>query len=324
MADVAVLGAGYWGQKHIRTLLEVRGFDRVHCFDPRAEIREALARRFAGVKVHERPDDLLADPGIRAAVIATPPRSHYALARQWIRGGKHVLVEKPVVLRAKEAEELALLAARRSVALLPGHTLHFHGAVEYLKDFIARGELGDPLWLASERLGPGRFWPDVGVLWDLGPHEATVLFDLLDPKIETCHAVESREPAGGGTSCCVAMAAAGGTGMFWHLSWHSPVKVRRTTLVGSRSMVLWDDLDPLWPLRVYRGELVAAGRLRGATGPALDLAGAVLPALSLGEPLRKECQHFADVVNGLVPPALDTRHLVKVTALLERAAASVT
>jgi predicted dehydrogenase len=128
MADVAVLGAGSWGQNLIRSMLEVKGVGRIYCVDPRPGLRQDLERRFGAATVLDRADDLIDDPRVKAAVIATPAASHYTLARRWIMAGKHVLVEKPVALDVAAAEDLTSLAGQLGVALLPGHTYYFNGA----------------------------------------------------------------------------------------------------------------------------------------------------------------------------------------------------
>lgn len=323
MADVAVLGAGYWGQKLIRSLLEVQGVGRVYCVDPRPEVRQGLERRFGAVRVLDRADDLLDDASVKAAVIATPATSHYALARQWLVAGKHVLVEKPVALSVAAAADLTALARQKGVGLLPGHTYFFNGAEEYLRGYVRRGELGTLLWLQSERMNLGRFRPDVSVLWDLGPHDASVLVDLFDPDIDTCHAVGSPKAEGGLDSCCVILRTESRAGVAWNLSWRSPVKVRHIALVGTRRTILWDDLDGSWPLRIYRTELSRGQGPSGGEEIVARTGDALLPHVDHGEPLRKECQHFVDVVHGLAEPLMNSAHILKVTAMLARAEEAV-
>ncbi len=318
-----MLGAGYWGQKLIRAMREVVGVGRMFCVDPRPELRQELERRFGAVHVVDREDDLIDDPRVKAVVIATPASSHYALAKRWIMAGKHVLVEKPIALDVGAARELTTLAEHMGVGLLPGHTYHFNGAEEYLRSFVRSGELGDPLWLQSERANLGRFRQDVSVLWDLGPHDATILVDLLDPEIETCQSTGSPTNRGSLETCCVTMRTDRQVGVAWTLSWRSPEKVRRIALVGTRHTVLWDDLEGAWPLRIYRTEFHQESPSTGHAEVVARVTGVSLPAVDHGEPLLKECQHFVDVVNGFTQPVLGARHILNVTAVLARAEAAL-
>ncbi len=318
-----MLGAGYWGQKLIRSLLEVPGVERVYCVEPRPEVRLGLEHRFGSIDVLDRADDLLENPKVRAAVVATPARSHHRLARQWLLAGKHVLVEKPVALDMDAAQELTTLAASSGLALLPGHTYCFNGAEEYLRGFLQAGELGELQWLQSERMNLGRFRPDVSVLWDLAPHDASMLVDLFHPTIETYGAIGAVPAAAGMDSCSVLLGTSSRAGVAWTLSWRSPVKVRRVMMIGTRRTVLWDDLDSTWPLAIYRTELRKGTGPGGSEEIVATVGDPTLPAVDHGEPLRKECQHFIDVVHGLADPLMDAAHILRVTDMVVRADAAL-
>jgi predicted dehydrogenase len=319
VAEVAVLGAGDWGARHVRCLLAARGVSRVHVVEPRPERREALAARFPAVALHAHAAAVLENPRVLGVVVATPAATHPTLARWCIEAGKHVLVEKPVATTLADAADLVARAERRRVALLPGHTPLFSGAAKVLRHHVRCGDAGALRWYASTRANLGRVRTDVDVLWDLAPHDAALLVDLFDPTVVACETTGVVLEGTGLDTCAVTMTTADGAGALFQLSWRWPEKVRRTTIVGSRAVVVWDDTDAVAPLRIHPLEI---RREEDGERIAVRRGAVAVPAVDPTEPLFAECQHFVDVVNGLRAPALDGRHILKVTALLERAAAA--
>jgi len=322
VADVALLGAGYWGRRLLRALLEVPGVDRVHCFDPRPDVRAWVGGHFGTVEVADRPERLLDDQRIAGAVIATPAATHATLAAHWLASGRHVLVEKPIALDPNTAIELTELAARRGRALLPGHTYLYSGAARALRALVRNGDLGRPVWLQSDRLNLGRFRPDVSVLWDLAPHDAALLVDLLDAEVTSCHALGWPQGTSAPDVCSVLLATAEGTGVGWHLSWRAPEKVRRVMLVGSDATAIWDDLDATWPIKVYTTQFGHVGSA-GAGEYQARLGQCLIPTVDRTEPLLRECRHFVDVLLGVSAPCVGPEHIIKVTSILAQAEAAL-
>ncbi len=247
----AVVGAGYWGPNLARNFHASDSWS-VACIVDSDPVRlERLARLYPHVAVHPTIDDALEDASIDAVAIATPPRTHHSLAARAIEAGKHVLVEKPLAESYESACDLEARAERRGVRLMTDHTFLYTGSVEKLRALRESGELGHIYYIDSVRVNLGLF-QESNVLWDLGPHDVSIINYVLgeEPQsvslqLAACVHAETPDvafltlwyPSG-----CIAHV---------HLSWLSPVKVRRTTISASRKMAVWDDVDPNEKIYIY-------------------------------------------------------------------------
>ena len=248
---VAVVGLGYWGPNLVRNLHGLPEAEVVWACDLREEALAALARRYPAVPQTTAFADVLEDPSVEAVVVATPVLTHYELAAAALRAGKHVLVEKPLARSSKQAVKLLREAAARGLVLMPGHTFLYSSPVTMIRDIIASGELGEIYFISTSRVNLGIHQPDVSVVWDLGPHDFSILRYWLD-ELPTKVAAMTRGCVIPSTPDVAFIDLAFGSGIIAHveLAWLAPSKLRRTTIVGSRKMVVYDDTSNE-PVRVF-------------------------------------------------------------------------
>jgi predicted dehydrogenase len=319
-----VIGTGDWGANLVRNFAAVRGARLAALCDPDPERLARSAATHPGIKTFARAEDVAADPEIQAAVVSSPAVSHHPIAKALLLAGKDVYVEKPLALSVADAEELVRLARERQRILMVGHLLLHHPAVRHLKDMVVRGELGDLHYVTSQRVNLGKVRRDENALWSFAPHDLSVILHLLDaeptdvaargaaflqPGIEDVVFLHLRFPRG-------RMAHV-------HVSWLDPLKLRRFTVIGSRKMAVFDDMEPSEKIRVY-DKGVDAGRVVSYSEALTVRSGDILiPKISLQEPLRLECQHFADCVRERRTPLTDGESGLKVVRVLAAAQASL-
>lgn len=239
---IAVVGLGYWGPNLVRVLHEIDCADVVTVCDVDAGALRKIGRRYPGMHQTTQIDDVLSDGAIDAVVIATPVRTHFDLARASLEVGKHVFVEKPLAGSVAEAEELVRIADHRGLTLMAGHTFLYSPPVNLVRDLIQGGDLGEIYFITTSRVNLGLHQSDTSVLWDLGPHDFSILQYWLEESPINVSAV---------TRCCVMphvpdvafvnLEYESGALAHVQLSWLSPSKLRRTAVVGSRKMAVYDD-----------------------------------------------------------------------------------
>jgi predicted dehydrogenase len=248
---VAVVGLGYWGPNLVRNFFELPETELVAVCDLDAGRIERTCRRYPAVRRTTSYYALLDDPSIEGVAIATSVRSHFELARAALEAGKHVLVEKPMAASSREASELIDLAEGRGLVLMPGHTFLYSPPVNAVRDLIRSGELGDIYFVSSSRVNLGLHQPDVSVVWDLGPHDFSILRYWLEetPRYVTAACRSCVIPS---VPDVAFITLEYDSGVICHveLSWLAPSKLRRTSIVGSRKMLLYDDTSNE-PVRVF-------------------------------------------------------------------------
>jgi predicted dehydrogenase len=320
MINVGLCGFGYWGPNLLRALSGNAGFSVVGVAEPAAERRAKLAKNPL-TKVYAQAEEMIDDPGIGAVAIATPVATHFALAARALKLGKHVLVEKPMCASIEEARELVAIAERTGATLMVDHTFLFHGAVQALHRLISSGSLGTVSYYDSLRVNLGLFQPDVNVLWDLGPHDFSIMDYLFDEEpihVEAtgyCHV-----NAGLPDIAYVTVHFPSQTIAHFNLSWMSPVKVRRIAVGGSSQMVVWDDLNREERLKIYdSGISIRAEEERGAIIPSYRIGDVHSPRISDTEPLVSVVEHFRRVIAGEERSMMDGRRGLRIVTLLETA-----
>jgi predicted dehydrogenase len=286
---LGVVGLNYWGPNLVRN------------FDALAEIAwlcdlepQKLAEH--GAKIPEARtttdlDDVLADDSVDAVVVATPVPTHYELARRVLQAGKHVFVEKPPAMLAREMDELVELAAAQDRVLMPGHLLLYHPAVRKLKELIDAGELGEVLCVYGNRVNLGIVRSNENALWSLGVHDLSVILYLLDedPDLATAQGSWSiHEDVEDVVFCFLRFPS--GKIAHMHLSWLDPHKMRKMTVVGREKMVVFDDMEPERKVTVYEKSAGPNGELHSG-----DIR---IPKISTVEPLRLECEYFLELIDG--------------------------
>ena len=301
--SVGIVGLGAWGPRLVRVFGELAAADvRWVC-----DLSLAAASRVAQTTRRARPctdvEVLLADETLDAVVLATPPSTHYALARRAVEAGKHVFVEAPLALEGEQADELVRLAEWRGRRLVTGHVLLFHPAVAALEASLAKGELGDVYYLWSQRLGPARSRRDGSVLWDFAAHDVSLASHLLgDEPVEVAAHGDAFAQPGVTDAVTATLTFATGIKAHLHLSRLEATPTRRFAVVGSRRTAVFDDVEVERKLTLYDR----------------DPGGAVVsPRLAAEEPLRRECEAFLQAVRA--PGAADpgAREAAAVVSALE-------
>jgi predicted dehydrogenase len=319
--NVGVVGFGYWGPKLVRNINEISGA-RLRCVADLDLTRlERVRVSYPGVLVTQDYEELLRSD-VDAVIIATPIRTHYRLARQALLAGKHVLVEKPLTATSADAAELTRLADTLNLRLMVGHTFEYNNAIRALRDIVASGELGEIYYVDAARLNLGLFQADINVLWDLAPHDLSILLYVLqrDPI-----AVSARGSASVRTGihdvAYVEVRFPDNLMAHIHLSWLDPCKVRRVTIVGSKKMVVCDDLAEVEKIRIY--DKGVDRRYETDQFSDFHLAyrygGVTIPYVPFEEPLRVQCEHFVECIRTGVRPQSDGYVGTKVVRILEQA-----
>ena len=290
---VAVVGLGYWGPNLVRNLYEIAETQLVAVGDLREERLETVGRRYPSVKRTTSYDELLADPEIEAIAIATHVSSHHPLAKRALEAGKHVFVEKPLAASVAEAEDLIALARAQQRVLMPGHTFLYSPPVNVIKGLIDAGDLGDIYFISTSRVNLGLHQPDVSVVWDLAPHDFSILRYWLEETPLSAAAL-SRGCIVPGTPdvAFINLDYPSGTLAHVELSWLAPSKLRRTAIVGSRKMVVYDDTSSE-PVRIFDSgvdlsepETFGEYKLTYRTGDIIS------PKVAASEPLALELRDF--------------------------------
>ncbi|MBA2308120.1 MAG: Gfo/Idh/MocA family oxidoreductase [Pseudonocardiales bacterium] len=329
---LAVIGAGYWGPNLVRNAQATPGMRLEYLCD----IDVARARRVIGdystVRAVGSVEEVLADPAVSAVAIATPPASHYSVAMAALEAGKHVLIEKPLAPTFEEGQELVEVADRRDLVLMLDHTYCYTQAVQYIRDLIRSGELGDLQYLDSVRINLGLVQRDVDVLWDLAPHDLSIFQSIMPADVwPIAVAAHGSDPVGAGRACVAHLTVklSNGSMAHVHVNWLSPTKIRRVVIGGSARTVVWDDLDPTQRLSVYdRGVECAdpdelGADARAATIVSYRTGDMVAPAIQDKEALRAVMTELVDSITHHRQPMTDGRSGLEVLALLEAASTSL-
>lgn len=319
--NIGVIGCGYWGPNLIRNLAEVNESNLMVVADLKADRRAYIQRRYPAVQVTSDYTDLFSMP-LDAVVVATPPATHFRVARDCLQHGLHVMVEKPLTLTSRDSIELIELARCQDRTLMVGHTFVYNPAVQALKDLITSGELGQVHYIDAVRVNLGLFQPGLDVVWDLAPHDISILLYLLDaePIVVSAHGADCIF-RGQPDIAYINLDFANNALAHVRVSWLDPCKVRRITVVGSRKMVVYDDVDNVEKIKIYD---------KGVDAPpytdtykdfqcSYRQGNIVIPTIPGAEPLRVECQHFLQCIMNHEEPRSCGRVGLQVVRVLEAA-----
>jgi len=295
--NFAVVGLGYWGPNLVRNLHELEGAEVPLVCDLNQGTLDAIQRRYPGLETTTNVDDVLGDPDIDAVLIATPVSTHHRLASASLLAGKHVLVEKPLAGSSEQARDLIDLAGREGLVLMPGHTFLYSPPVNMIRELISSRSLGEIYFVSTSRVNLGLHQPDVSVIWDLGPHDFSILRYWLEEPPAFVSAA-SRDCVGSGSPDVAFITLEYESGVIAHveLSWLAPSKLRRTTVVGSRKMVVYDDVSTE-PVRVFdSGVTLPAPETFGEYRLTYRTGDIVSPRVESSEPLLLELRDFAHAI----------------------------
>jgi predicted dehydrogenase len=322
---VGLIGYGYWGPNLLRNYMELPDVRVKWVCDQRAERLQDVRARYPSVQVSVESHMVLADPEVEAVLIATPIPSHYALAKAAMEAGKHAFVEKPMTANMAQGHELVELAEAQGLTLMVGHTFVYSPPVRKVKEILDSGELGDVYFITTSRVNLGLHQKDVSVVWDLAPHDLSILYYWLG---ETASKV-----AVNGRACINAevpdvafinLRFPSGVVAEVQTSWLSPVKLRRTLVVGSRKMLVYDDTENVEKVKVYdHGVDFREPKSFGEFNLSYRTGDIVAPKVDTTEPLQLEAKHFLECVNSGQRPITDGRGGLEVVASLEAAERSL-
>jgi predicted dehydrogenase len=320
--SVGVVGLGYWGPNLARNFDRLPGAELRWICDASDDARERVAAQFPDARVSADLDELLADPGLDAVVLATSVPTHADLAVRVLAAGKHCFVEKPLAQSVAEAERVVEAAADSGCVLMVGHLLEYHPGVHKLKEVASAGELGDIHYIYSHRLNLGQLRADENALWSLGAHDVSVVLHLAEEEPSEVEARgESYMRNGIEDVVFCFLRFPSGLAAHMHLSWLDPHKERRFTVVGSKRMATFDDMELERKVTIYdKGfdqDFSSYGEYIARSGDAYS------PRISNEEPLRLECAHFVERVRDGQEPRSGPETGLRVVRVLEALDASL-
>lgn len=325
VVKLALIGAGAWGRNLLRNLAHIRDAELEACCDSDGDSLAKTLNGFRGIRAVTDPEIIFDDPDIDAVAIATPAVTHFEFASRAIRSGKDVFVEKPMTLSLAEAEELVELAETNGRVLMVGHLLEYHPAVNKMKELLDSGEVGDPYYIYSERVNLGRIRSDENALWSFAPHDVSIILYILgqEPIEVAAHGAAYIQP-GIEDVVFLCMVFPDNRLAQVHVSWLDPHKIRRTTLVGSKKMVVFDDMQASEKIRIYNKGVEHNGQFAAyADALSLRFGEVTVPAIKMLEPLGLECTHFVECVRDRSTPRSDGRDGIRVIRVLEAAQKSL-
>ncbi len=326
--NIGVIGCGYWGPNLIRNFVD-NDSARLRWICDVDERRVAeMSRRYPFAQTTNDYKKLVSDAELDAVAVVTPVATHFAIAHELLHAGKHVLLEKPLAASVKESEDLIELAEKNDRRLMVDHTFIYTGAVRKMKEIVSSGELGDLLYFDSVRINLGLFQRDINVLWDLAPHDLSIMDYLIERQPEGVSAIGSCHiEAGIENIAYLIMKFADDFIAHFHFNWLAPVKIRHTLIAGSSKMILYDDIEPTEKVRVY-DKGVTANRVADREAAYQTLVsyrtGDVwAPKLDTTEALRHVIAEFLDSIRLGRAPLTDGHAGLRVVRLLEAAQKSI-
>jgi predicted dehydrogenase len=326
MLNVGVIGCGYWGPNIIRNFNQSKHSNLKVVCDLQDEKLAKIKNSYPAVETTKNYLDIIKDGQIDAVAIVTSPSTHFQLAKEALLAGKHAFVEKPLCLKSSHVKELIELAKSKKLVLMVGHTFEYTPAINKLKEIIDAGELGEIYYLYSMRLNLGLYQSDTNVVWDLAPHDLSIMFYLLGKKAVSVQAVGNCNVKPGVEDVAfISVKLEGGSYCHFHISWLDPLKVRKTVIVGNKKMAVFDDIEPLEKIRIYD---------KGVNLP-LDYAGfgefrlsynygdVLIPSIGNTEPLSVELNHFIECIENGKKPRSDGWNGLRVVQVMEAAEKSM-
>ena len=327
--NIGIIGCGYWGKNLIRNFIEAENAWLSSAVDVDKEILGKINKRYPSLKVYEKYEDLFRVEEVNTIAIATPADTHYSIAKDALLAGKHVLVEKPFVCSVRQAGELIELAQKKSRVLMVDHTFLFTGATRKIKELVETNELGDILYYDSVRINLGLFQKDVNVVWDLAPHDISLMCYLLDKEpasvsaIGVAHLKEEME-----NIAYLTLNFEDNTIAHFHFNWLAPVKVRLTLIGGTEKMIVYDDTEPSEKVKIYDKKVRVINPSVSSESeykPLYDyrIGDMWAPKVDLSEALAYMCKEFVDSIIKERQPLSNGAFGLKVVKILEAAQKSI-
>lgn len=324
--NVAVVGCGYWGPNLIRNLNQLSDCQVVKCCDLSMDNLNRIKALYPNIQITTRLESIVEDSSIDAVAIATPVYTHFDIGKTCLEYDKHVLIEKPLASSSLQCKELIRLAESRNKVLMVGHTFEYTAAVNKAREIVESEQLGDIYYIHCTRVNLGLFQPDINVIWDLAPHDISIIFYLINQVPETvnaqgkAHFKQDIEDV-----ATMTLNFNNGTIAFIHNSWLDPDKIRKITVVGSKKMLVYDDISQNEKIKIFD---------KGVEAPpyydsyaefhfSYRYGDIYTPRLNEYEPLRRECEHFLKCVRTGENPISDGYSGLRVVSILEAANSSL-
>ncbi len=321
---IAVIGLGYWGPNLLRNFYQLENCEVNFACDINREKLSKVKKIYPAINITQDYKDILKDENVQAICIATSLATHFAIAKEALLAGKHVLIEKPIASSSAEAEELIQLAKEKNRVLMVDYTFVYTGAVRKIKELIDKGELGKIYYYDSERVNLGLVRSDTNVIWDLASHDVAIIDYLIKQKpinVSTSgssHVFDKKEEM-----AHVILEHEEGLMSYIRVSWLSPLKIRRVLLGGDKKMVLYDDVEPTEKIKIYdRGVDIDPSEVT-PFAPLYRSGDIVIPKLDQTEALEKVAEHFMECIRESKRPLTDGESGLRVVKILEAANRSI-
>jgi predicted dehydrogenase len=324
--NIGVVGCGYWGPNLIRNFRSLPDANMKLMCDLSDQRLGHLKSLYREVGVEKDFKQLLKGSEVDAVVISTPVGQHYRMAKASLLAGKHTFVEKPLARSSAECEELIALAEQQGVVLMVGHTFLYSPAVRRMKEMIDKGMIGKLQYISANRSNLGLFQKDINVTWDLAPHDISIVLYLMAQMPVSVNCVGNAHVTPGVQDVTnMALAFEGGCFAIIQSSWLSPRKVREMTAVGSKKMIVYDDMEPTEKLKAYDSRVDAPPHYDtfAEFQYSYHHGDRFVPHFKQEEPLKVECQHFLDCIKQEMTPLTDGRKGLEMVQILEAASASI-
>jgi predicted dehydrogenase len=323
---IGVIGCGYWGPNLIRNFIQSNKVRELICCDLDQKRLARMKVLYPSITTTAKYEELLNMNDLDGVAIATPVKFHHPLAKEFLLKGKHVFIEKPITDSYESALELVKIAEEKKVRLMVGHTFEYTAAVNKIKEVVESGELGKILYISCIRVNLGLFQPDINVVWDLAPHDISIILYIMGeiPESVNCQG-KAHFKNGIEDVATTTLNFKNGLIAFIHNSWLDPNKIRRTTIVGSRKMLVYDDIEPQEKIKIYdKGvdvppyyDTFAEFQLSYRYGDIYS------PRIEDYEPLKKLSEHFLDCIRDGKNPHTDGQNGLRVVSILEAACKSL-
>jgi len=323
---VGVIGCGYWGPLLVRNFRSLQNCRLKDVCDVNAARLKHLSTLYPDVEGTTQPLELLNGSNLDALVVATSVKNHYSLAKASLLAGKHTFIEKPMASSSAECEELIDIAQRNGLILMVDHTFLYSSPVQKIAEIVQAGDLGDIRYINCRRLNLGLFQKDINVAWDLAPHDISIILHILDefPTVINCQGNAHITP---GVEDVTNMSLSFRRKRFATIqsSWLEPRKIREMTIVGTRRMIVYDDLRTREKIRIYdaRVERPPHYDTFAEFQYSYHYGDSYIPYLHQAEPLKLACQHFIDCIETLSQPLTGGRQGLELVRILEAATASL-
>ena len=324
--SIGVVGLGYWGPNLARNFSQLSGCRLGALCDLDSDRLGKISPLYSGVPQFSNFNSMLERADVAAIAVATPVLSHFPLAKAALLAGKHVLVEKPLAASVAECEQLIELAASRGLILMVGHTFLYSEPIQMIKQIIDSGDLGEIRYINSQRLNLGLFQKDINVVWDLAPHDISIILHLLGrtPDFVNCQGNAHITP---GIEDVSNLSLSFNSGQFATIqsSWLEPRKVRQMTIVGTRKMIVYNDIEPMEKIRIYDTRIERPPHYDnfGEFHYSYHYGDSFVPYIKQAEPLRQMCQHFISAISNGVQPLSCGKSGLAVLRILEASSQSL-